>query len=69
MALAIDKDVKLGPFVLNHIYKGMNDLTFMDGAKLSCITRGHIWMGQIWFASYCPVKSTTQIVTRQFGLF
>lgn len=30
VALAIGKDVALGPFILNHICKGRNDLTSMN---------------------------------------
>lgn len=44
VALAIGMEVALGPFVLNHIMKSMNDLKSIDNGKLNGTVRGPIWM-------------------------
>lgn len=49
VALATGQNVALGPFVLNHIFKGMNDLTFIENDKLSGTTRGLFgWSKSNW---------------------
>lgn len=52
VTMAISKNVLLGPFILNHIFKGMNDLTFLDNGKLSGTTWGPIWIVLIWLITY-----------------
>lgn len=52
IALATKKDVFLGAFVLNHIYKGMNDLKTFEDGKLNGTTKGSIWMVHIQLVAY-----------------
>lgn len=54
VALAIGHDIALGSFVLNHIYKEMNDLITFNSGKLNGTTRGQIRMVHIWITVYCP---------------
>lgn len=48
VALAIGTKVSLGSLVLNHIYKGMNDLVTLENGNLNRMAKGSIGMVQIW---------------------
>lgn len=44
VTIVIGAKVSLASFVLSHIFKGMNDLVFMEDGKLNGTARGLIWM-------------------------
>lgn len=42
VVIAMKKKVSLGAFVLNHFYKGMNDLITLKNGKLNEMAKGRI---------------------------
>lgn len=44
IALAIGREIPLGPFVLNHNFKGINDVVTFKKDKLNGTIKGPIWI-------------------------
>lgn len=65
VAIVTGAKVSLCSFVLSPIFRGINDLLFMEDGKLNGTTHGPIWMVQIWLLTYhlkiCDWRSFIQI--------
>lgn len=57
MALHLEIEVAIGPFVLSHIFRGMDDLVLLKDDEHSRNARGPIRMLQLWLTAYFPELS------------